>query len=151
MDYGLTNTFRYKNVNLSFLIDAKFGGQVYAGSNALATSAGLHKRTLEGREGGLTVTGVDEAGAPFEFTHDNTTLQSYYGRISSIAEAMVEDADFIKLRQLSLGYTFPSSILTKTFLTGANIALVGRNLFFIKRASENIDPEAGFNAGNAQG
>ncbi|MEM9685716.1 MAG: SusC/RagA family TonB-linked outer membrane protein [Bacteroidota bacterium] len=148
---GLTNTFRYKNLNLSFLIDAKFGGQVYAGSNAIATSAGLHKRTLVGREDGLTVTGVDEAGAPFEFTHDNTTLQSYYGRISSIAEAMVEDADFIKLRQLSLGYSFPSELLDKTFLAGANISLVGRNLFFIMRDSENIDPEAGFNAGNAQG
>ncbi|TSE07312.1 SusC/RagA family TonB-linked outer membrane protein [Aquimarina algiphila] len=148
---GLTNTFSYKNINLSFLIDAKFGGQVYAGTNAIALSSGLDKRTLEGREGGLTVTGVDEAGNPFTFTHDNTTLQAYYGRISGIAEEVVEDADFIKLRQLSLGYTFPSKLLDKTFLTGANISLVGRNLFFIKRDSENIDPEAGFNGGNAQG
>ncbi len=148
---GLTNTFSYKNINLSFLIDAKFGGQIYAGTNALALSNGLDKRTLEGREGGLTVTGVNEAGEPFSFTHDNATLESYYSRISGIAEEIVEDADFIKLRQLSLGYSFPTQLLSKTFLTGANISLVGRNLFFIKRDSENVDPEAGFNAGNAQG
>ncbi len=148
---GLTNTFSYKNINLSFLIDAKFGGQVYAGTNAVALSNGLDKRTLEGREGGLTVTGVNEAGNPFTFTHDNSTLQTYYGRISGVAEEVIEDADFIKLRQLSLGYSFPSQLLDKTFLTGANVSLVGRNLFFIMRDSENIDPEAGFNGGNAQG
>ncbi len=148
---GLTNTFRYKNFNVSFLIDAKFGGQVYAGSNAIATARGLDKRTLNGREGGLTVTGVNENGGQFSFTHDNTTLQNYYGRLANIAEEVIEDADFIKLRQLSLGYTFPSQMLKKTFLTAANISLVGRNLFFIKRESKNIDPEAGFNGGNAQG
>ncbi|MCK8521001.1 SusC/RagA family TonB-linked outer membrane protein [Aquimarina sp. D1M17] len=148
---GLTNTFRYKNFDLSFLIDAKFGGQVYAGTNAIALSTGLDKRTLEGREGGLTVSGVDEAGNPFTFTHDNSTLQAYYGRISGIAEEVIEDADFIKLRQLSLGYTFPSKLLEKIFIDTASISLVGRNLFFIMRESENIDPEAGFNGGNAQG
>ncbi|MDY8138398.1 SusC/RagA family TonB-linked outer membrane protein [Aquimarina sp. 2201CG5-10] len=148
---GLTNTFSYKNINLSFLVDAKFGGQVYAGTNAIALSNGLDKRTLAGRESGLTVTGVDEAGNPFTFTHDNSTLQAYYNRISGIAEEVIEDADFIKLRQVSLGYTFPSSLLSKTFITGANVSLIGRNLFFIKRDSENIDPEAGFNGGNAQG
>lgn len=148
---GLTNTFQFKNFNLSFLIDAKFGGQVYAGTNAIALSTGLHKRTLEGREAGLTVSGVDEAGNPFTFTHDDTTLQSYYGRISRIGEEVVNDADFIKLRQLSFGYKFPYELLAKTFLTGANISFVGRNLFFIHREAENIDPEAGFNNGNAQG
>ncbi len=154
---GLTNTFRYKNITLSFLIDAKFGGQIYSGTNAIATSAGLHKRTLEGREGGLTVSGVTNVtdanpnGTPFQFTHDDSTLEAYYGRISSIAEEQIEDADFIKLRQLSIGYKFPSRLLNKTFLTDGSISLVGRNLFFISRDAENIDPEAGFNANNAQG
>ncbi|MEL6975564.1 MAG: SusC/RagA family TonB-linked outer membrane protein, partial [Bacteroidota bacterium] len=148
---GLTNTFTYKNWNLSFLIDGKFGGQVYSGTNALAYSAGLHKNTLAGREGGLTVTGVDEAGNPFTFTHDNTTLQAYYGRLRSIAEEQTLSADFVKLRQLSFGYSFPSKMLENTFLNSARLSFVGRDLFFITRAADNIDPESGFNAGNAQG
>lgn len=148
---GLTNTFTYKNFNLSFLIDGKFGGEVYSGTNAIALSTGLHKQTLDGREGGLTVTGVDGTGAPFTFTHDNTTLQAYYGRLGGIAEETVESADFIKLRQLSLGYNFPSKLLEKTFIKAANISVVGRDLFFLLRDAENIDPESGFNGGNAQG
>lgn len=148
---GFTNTFRYKNFNLSFLIDGKFGAEVYSGTNSLAYSNGLHRNTLVGREGGLTVTGVDEAGAPFSFTHDNTTLQAYYGRLGRIAEEVVESADFVKLRQLSVGYSFPSKILENTFLTSANISLVGRDLFFITRSADNIDPESAFNATNAQG
>ncbi|MEL7269408.1 MAG: SusC/RagA family TonB-linked outer membrane protein [Bacteroidota bacterium] len=148
---GFTNTFTYKNWNLSFLVDGKFGGQVYSGTNALAYSAGLHKNTLAGREGGLTVTGVDEAGNPFTFTHDNTTLQAYYGRLRSIAEEQTLSADFVKLRQLSFGYSFPSKMLENTFLNSARVSFVGRDLFFITRAADNIDPESGFNAGNAQG
>ncbi|MFD2589153.1 SusC/RagA family TonB-linked outer membrane protein [Croceitalea marina] len=148
---GWNNSFNYKNFNLSFLIDGKFGGQVYSGTNAIAYGNGLHKNTLEGREGGLTVSGVDEAGNPFTFTHDDSTLQSYYGRLGSIAEEVTYDADFIKLRQLSFGYTLPSSLLENTFIQSASISFVGRDLFFISRAADNINPESAFNAGNAQG
>ncbi|WP_350293649.1 SusC/RagA family TonB-linked outer membrane protein [uncultured Croceitalea sp.] len=148
---GWNNSFNYKNFNLSFLIDGKFGGQVYSGTNSIAYGNGLHRNTLEGREGGLTVTGVDEAGNPFTFTHDNTTLQSYYGRLGSIAEEVTYDSDFIKLRQLSFGYTLPSSILENTFIQSASISFVGRDLFFISRATDNINPESAFNTSNAQG
>lgn len=154
---GFSNTVSYKNFTLNFLIDGKFGGKVYAGTNATAISTGLHKKTLVGREGNFTVTGVtnvtdaNPSGDPFTFTHDPTTIQGYYGRISGIAEEVVEDADFIKLRQFSLGYTFPSDILGRTFINSASVSLIGRNLFFISKKADNIDPEAGFNAGNAQG
>lgn len=42
----------------------------------------------------------------------------------------------------------PSKWLDKTFIANANLSLVGRNLFFIYLATKNIDPEAGFDAGN---
>jgi TonB-linked SusC/RagA family outer membrane protein len=148
---GWNNSFNYKNFNLSFLIDGKFGGQIYSGTNSIAYGNGLHKNTLQGREGGLTVTGVDEAGNPFTFTHDDTTLQAYYGRLGAIAEEVTYDSDFIKLRQLSFGYTFPSSILENTFMESATISFVGRDLFFISRSTDNINPESAFNAGNGQG
>ncbi|MFS4466735.1 SusC/RagA family TonB-linked outer membrane protein [Maribacter sp. 2210JD10-5] len=154
---GFNNSFRYKNWNMSFLLDGKFGGQIYSGTDALAISNGLDKRTLEGRETGLTVTGVTNVtdenpnGEPFTFTHDDTTLQAYYGRISSIAEEVTQDADFIKLRQFSLGYSLPSSILDKTFLNSVSVSVIGRNLFFLYRATDNIDPESSFNGSNAQG
>jgi hypothetical protein len=48
---GLNNSFTWKGINLSFLIDFKIGGEIYSGTNARLTSAGLTKRTLIGREG----------------------------------------------------------------------------------------------------
>ena len=149
---GFTNTFTYKDFTLSFLIDGKFGGQIFSGTNAGLYGNGLHKATLEGRENGLTVSGIDAAtNQPFTTTVAPKDLQTYYGRISGIAEQFVEDADYIKFRQLSVGYNFPSKILDKTFLNSANISFIASNLFYIKRSIDNIDPESGYNTNNAQG
>lgn len=149
---GWSNSFRYGDFNLNFLIDGKFGGQVFAGTNALAYGSGLHKATLEGRESGLTVSGIDGAtDAPFTTTVAPADLGTYYGRVNNIAEPFVEDADYIKFRELSLGYNLPNKILDKTFLTSANISVIARNLFYIKRSADNIDPESAYNVGNSQG
>ncbi len=149
---GFSNSFSYKDFNLSFLIDAKFGGQIYSGTNAGAVGRGQHKMTLEGRENGLSVSGIDAAtGQSFTTTVQPKDLATYWGRISGIAEEFVEDADYIKFRQLSLGYNVPNSVLDKTFLSSATISVIGRNLFYIKRTVDNIDPEAAYNSGNAQG
>jgi hypothetical protein len=53
---------------VSFLIDAKFGGQIFSGTNAGAVGRGQHKMTLEGRENGLTVDGIDDTGLSFTTT-----------------------------------------------------------------------------------
>ncbi|MFT6842231.1 MAG: hypothetical protein ACJASR_000997, partial [Psychroserpens sp.] len=149
---GFSNDFKYKNFNLSFLIDAKFGGQIFSGTNAGAYGRGQHKETLEGRENGLSVSGIDDAtGQAFTATVAPKDLSTYWGRISGIAEATVKDADYIKFRTFSIGYNFPSKTLEKTFLSSANIAFIGRNLFYIKRSVENIDPETAYNVGNGQG
>ncbi len=149
---GLNNSFTYKNFNMSFLIDAKFGGQIFSGTNAGAVGRGQHKVTLEGRENGLSVSGIDDAtGLPFTTTVQPKDLSTYWGRISGIAEEFVEDADYVKFRQFSIGYSFPNEILEKTFLTAANISFIGKNLFYIKRSVDNIDPESAYSSGNAQG
>ncbi|NJB37172.1 SusC/RagA family TonB-linked outer membrane protein [Croceivirga sp. JEA036] len=149
--FGFSNTFRFKDFSLYTLIDAKFGGQIFSGTNTFAYGSGLHKATLEGRENGLSVSGVDGEGNAFTTTVAPENLQTYYGRVNDIAEEFVEDADFIKFRQLSLNYTFPDKILEKTFLNTANIGIIMQNLFYIKRSVDNIDPEAAYNAGNSQG
>lgn len=157
--FGFTNSFRYKNFNLQFLIDAKFGGQLFSGTNSIAYGTGLHKNTLEGREGGLSVTGVDGAtfdadagtGTSFTTTVAPENLQTYWGRVNDIAEEFVEDSDYISFRQLSFGYTLPSSILDKTFINSVTINLIGQNLFYINRSIDNVDPESAYNTSNSQG
>ncbi len=149
---GFSNTITYKNFSLYFLIDGKFGGQTFSGTNAITYGNGLHQATLEGRENGLTVTGIDAAtNQSFTTTVAPENLSTYYGRISSIAEEFVQDSDFIKFRQLSIGYKFPQELLGETFIKDASISFIASNLFYLKRSIDNIDPESAYNVSNAQG
>lgn len=153
---GFTNTFKYKGLSLAVLIDGKFGGQIYSGTNAGALSRGQHKKTLNGREGGLTISGQREDGDDsVAFTRtlspDNDNLRNYWARESEIAEATIYDADFLRLRQVRLGYNVPKKFLGKFKIKEMNVALIAKNLFFLHRKTENIDPESAYNTGNAQG
>lgn len=153
---GFSNTLAYKNISLSFLIDGKFGGQVFSGTNEQAYISGKHKETLNGRENGLEVSGIDEAtGQPFTTVVPTRSLSSYYGYIASentgIAEEFVYDTDFIKFRELSLSYNLPAEILKQGFVKDMRFSLIGRNLFFLMKEVDNIDPEASLNNTNAQG
>jgi hypothetical protein len=148
---GLTNTFTYKNFNLSFLIDAKFGGDIFSGTTAFANYYGAGKNTLVGRENGLTVSGVDGSGNDFTTTIAPENVNIYYQKLYSIAEANMQDASFIKFREFSLGYSLPSSLLDKTFISSANISFIGRNLFYLMKKTENIDPESAYNNTFANG
>lgn len=142
---GLTNTLNYNNFSFSFLIDAKFGGDIFSGTSAFANFYGTSKNTLVGREDGLTVNGVDGEGNVFSRQLEPEEVGTYYQKLYSIAEANMQDASFIKFRQVSLSYRIPSRFLDKTFFKSANLSLIGRNLFFLMRHTENIDPESAYN------
>jgi len=156
---GWNNSFRIKNVSVGMLIDFKFGGSLYSGTNARAYATGNHKATLEGRENGLEVSGVDENGEAVDFTiaprdaanQGITTVQDYYGRMAEITENFVYDSDFVKLRQVSIGYNIPSRLLQRTPITGLNVSLIARNLLLLHSKVDNIDPESTFNSMNGQG
>ena len=143
---GLRNTFSYKNLNLSFLIDGKFGGDIYAATNSFAYLRGLHQNTLEGRENGEIVM---PDGNVTKLEPQN--VQDYWSRVSGIAEEFVEDASFIKLRQLTLSYSLPKSVIAKTPFAGISVSLVGRNLAILSKNVDNIDPESTYTNANAQG
>lgn len=153
---GFSNSFRYKNVSLGFLIDAKYGGSVHSGTNRELLLRGLHKKTLEGRENGLVVSGIDNAtGNPFTTTVAPENLRTYYGVIleesRGISEEVVYSTDFIKFRELSLAYSLPQTILKDVFINDLRISLIARNLFFISKDIDNVDPEAALNNLNSQG
>ena len=153
---GFSNSFRYKNVSLGFLIDAKYGGSVHSGTNRELLLRGLHKKTLEGRENGLVVSGIDNAtGNPFTTTVAPENLRTYYGVIleesRGISEEVVYSTDFIKFRELSLSYSLPQTVLKDVFINDLRISLIARNLFFISKDIDNVDPEAALNNLNSQG
>lgn len=67
-------------------------------------------------------------------------------------ERFIYDASYVKLREITLGYTFPNKFLKKTPFKRAKFSLVGRDLWTIYRNTpQGIDPEAGTTSGNGQG
>lgn len=148
---GLVNQFRYKDFSLGFVVDAKFGGMLYSQTNRWATSAGKHKMTLEGRENGIVGVGVKEDGTPNDIRVLPENISSYYNRLTTIHEAFMYDASYIKFREFSLGYNLPSNILRPTPLKGASLTFVARNLFYLLNNAENVSPESSVSSSSAQG
>ena len=150
---GFGSNVRYKDFTLSFLIEGKNGGQMFSGTNALAKYFGAHKGTIDadGRENGFTVSGVDANGGTFTTAIAPDRIEDYWRRTYQIAEESIYDSDYLRLRQVSLGYRVPSEFLDNTFISSARVSLIGRNLFLISNSVENVDPESGYNVSNSQG
>jgi TonB-linked SusC/RagA family outer membrane protein len=149
---GFNNEFKYKSLSLSFLIDGKFGGSLYSGTDLYGTRMGLTKLTLEGRENGLPIKGVTTTGAPVDMVIAPENLRTYYDGLRNISSTFIYDASFIKFRQVIIGYQLPiSKIRVLSKLQGASISFVARNLFILYKKTPNVDPESVFSAGNAQG
>jgi TonB dependent receptor len=160
---GLNNELVYKNFNLSFLIDFKSGGDIYSGTEVRQTQAGFTQQTLLGREGEapLVVSGVTEVRdannvvtgyEDFSKTLTPGEAQNYWNQLGNNAqENFMYDASFIKLRQITFGYSVPKSLLSKTPFQALSLSFVGRNLAILFKNTENIDPEASYTSSNAQG
>lgn len=177
---GVTNTLTYKNLELSFLVDASVGGQIFSGTNRTGTYTGVLAQTLPGRDaanGGLnyylagttktllpagaTAPGgaaVYDDGMIFNGVYadgtPNTSVlsaQEYYKASYNISEAYIYSSTFVKLREIKLAYNFNKKFAKSLGLEGASITAVGRNLLFIYKDAPNIDPETAFNTGNGQG
>lgn len=140
---GFRNDFNYKNFNLSFLIDYNYGNKILSATNYYSIYRGLNKMTLAGREDGILVTGVKADGSTNSV---KANAQDYYQRLASISKINVLDGDYIKLRQVTIGYTFSENALRNLPLfSSIQVSLVGRNLLTLMKKTDNIDPEAGFN------
>ncbi|MCT4586310.1 MAG: SusC/RagA family TonB-linked outer membrane protein [Carboxylicivirga sp.] len=146
---GISNTLNYKEFSLRFLIDGRFGGELYSGSDAALDANGVSERTLMYRDGGITVDGVvDSDDGNYTVNTTNISAEDYFGAMSGIASEHVYDATNVRLRELSLTYRVPTSLLGDGFIKGASISFIGRNLFFIYRDMDNFDPESSFSTSN---
>ena len=149
------SSFSYENFSLSFLIDHRQGGRVGSFTNAVLAGDGQLARTLDGRGGGLvfgeTVFPEEEAVAADGGEVPSTTAQNFWrnmgGRNTPVGEAFSEEATATKLREVTLGYRFDQSQLGSLPVTAVNVSLVGRNLFWIYRASSRVDPDILTNTG----
>jgi TonB-linked SusC/RagA family outer membrane protein len=158
---GLTNTFAYKNLSLSTLVDIRQGGLIFSMSNVIEAIHGTSKRTLPGREGGLIAEGVKatrNADGTWSSTGEANDIpvsaENYWNRTvpgstTAVAEEFVNDASYVAMREINLSYRLPQTLLGKTPFSNISLSLVGRNLFYFSRNTDGFAPEAAsFNAGN---
>ena len=158
---GFSNTLSWKRLKLDALIDFKSGGDIYSGTEVQLTGNGFHKQTLEYRQGGRPIEGVIQTGtgtdgkpvyAPLSMVLNEDQNRGYWSNLTGRAqENFMYDASYVKLRQVSIEYSLPASLLAKTPLQTVAVSFVGRNLAILHRNTDNIDPESSYTSGAGQG
>lgn len=145
---GLQNTFKYKNISFSFSIDGQYGGMVYSQSHHKMSEQGKLTHTLAGRDNPSgTIVGagvVQNANGSFSTNTKAVALHTYYGdyyRRANI-ETNSFDASYIKLREATITYAFPRTLVKDLKMTDLSISLYGRNLLMWTKDFPLFDPEA---------
>lgn len=137
---GITNTFNYKDLSLSFLIEVKMGGDAY--------DSGLRNSM---RNGIVEITGIRDEEVIFRGVNSDGSVNDipvrltgeYYRsstRFNRASEILVQDASWVRLRNARVAYRLPSRILENLPISSASLSVTGRNLF-LSTPFRGFDPE----------
>lgn len=159
---GIYNKFKYKNLTFGFLIDIRKGGDVWSLDQFYATYTGISPTTVglndlgnpvrnpvtnDSKSGGLIYPGVTADGKV------NTKRVAYNADSPRLPVSDYSyDAGYIKLREASLGYSLPKSMIKNWGpVKGVDLSVYGRNLWIIHKNLPDADPEENLSSGNVQG
>jgi TonB-linked SusC/RagA family outer membrane protein len=173
---GIRNSFKYKNIALSFLIDMQQGGDIFSLDLWYGMGTGLYEETAGTNDlgndmrdpivwnsadhtqaGGYAPTsgGVIEEGVLADgsanWVRRNQENYNAIGWARDPNARFIYDASYIKLRELAITYTLPKNLVSKISMAGASVSFVGSNLWIIHKNLPYADPEASQGAGNIQG
>lgn len=152
---SVTPSLTFKGISLTAMFDMRFGGSIMSVSEGMATSVGTSERTLNRGEykeiSGvkdyyMVAPGVKEDGSINDIP---VSAQAYYSTIGiyksqkGYAEEFIHSASYIKLKELSLGYSFPQRMLKKTPFTALKLSFVARNLCFLMKHTPG-NPDGGY-------
>ena len=156
---GITNTLSYRGLSLSFLIDGRFGGEIFSGTNRAMQLSGTSNVTVtDGKRDDMVLDGVIADGNSYKANDKSVTVQQYWERVAAgsgnmgIVEANIYDATNIRLRTIQLNYDLPKKMLNNLPLTRAKFGLSANNVWLITSHLNGVDPESVFATGtNAVG
>jgi hypothetical protein len=144
---GISNTFSYKSLSLSVLLDIREGGDVWCGTCGILDYFGVSTETLLRDQTTIFEGVVQSTGAPNNqvVPYSDPTINegnNYWRRygFGDVDEGNVYDASWFRLREVTLTYTLPSKLLKGTFIDGASISAYGRNLY-LSTKYPGVDPE----------
>jgi len=164
---GFSTNLTYKNFDLAVGFDYQVGGKFYGVSRRYGNFAGLTTETTgnnhlgnpvrgtisgsgthasysvnlanaDATSGGQLTSGVDENGNAQEFLVNPFVL--WRNNLRNIHEEYVNDATYIKLRTVRIGYKLPTKFLDKTVFSDINIGLFSNNVWLIKSDLKGVDP-----------
>ena len=138
---GFTNSFEFKGITASFLIDFKLGHNLISGTHTNAYRHGLDKATLPGRDVGFIVgDGVNPDGG---INETQAAIQPFYETIRSfrMSEQSVFNAGSWQLRQITVGYDFTRFIANTNVIKGLRLNLVANNVAVLKQWVPHVHPD----------
>ena len=139
---GWTNTFSWKGLVLSLLVDGRYGGKVLSQTQADMDMYGVTKVTGDARDRGYVMLEGEK------ITNVKGFYKSIVGGRAGVTEYYMYDATNFRLRELALGYTFPKCWMEATkFFRDVQLAFTARNLFFIYKEAP-FDPDLILSTGN---
>ena len=143
---SLRNNFKYKDISLSFLFDVRKGGDIWDGTLARLNRLGVTQASANNRAATYVIPGVLADGSTNNISISNKTYYVSYlgdGSGSSNETAIEKNINWIRLRDVSLGYNFTKLLSSLSFVKNAQLTLSARNLFIITNY-KGIDPENSF-------
>ena len=147
---GFRNTFNIAGFNVGAFIEFQIGGQFHSVTKMFNAYSGLAPETAEVNDrgknvrdpieegGGVKVSGVLEDGTPHSAYVDPQTLFS--GNLFSLNEYWMYDATYVKLREVSIGYSLPKKMYENLPIQSISLNLIGRNLALLHSNVDGIDP-----------
>ena len=152
---GWNNTFTYKNLSLSFLLDFRIGGDVFNGTEQFMVNNGLSKLTTLNNRQSVTVEGINATtGEPYSATYEagktytfgKTTysgeamIQKYWSNYADNSYNFIQSVNWLKLRSLSLSYDFTSLLPSHNIIKRLSANITGQNLLTWTNY-KGMDPE----------
>lgn len=127
---GITNTFEYKGFDLSFMFQFNYGNDVYNATRLYATQSRSGRRNM-----------LAEVADRWSETNASNLVPSTRGYITNdVYSRFVEDGSFLRLKNLTLGYTLPKKWTNKFHASRLRVYVTGQNLFCLNNYS-GYDPE----------
>lgn len=134
---GFTNNFAYKGFDLSIMFQYSVGNDVYNATRLFANQSDLERTNK-----------MAEVANRWTPTNTTNEVPAWDGQIrNSVYSRFVEDGSFLRLKNVTLGYSFPKQLIRKIFVQDLRFYVSAQNLFVVTNYS-GYDPEVSMRASN---
>ena len=148
---GWINNFTWKDLSIGFQIDARIGGKMFSGTVMAMEYAGTAAWTVDNRDK-MVVDGVQKDGDNYVVNTTETTGEKYWKQISGaagsnlgITEENLYDATNVRLRNISIAYSIPKSVLNKQkVFQSIKVGFSCTNVLMLYSKMHGLDPESIF-------